>query len=134
MLHSVLIRIENAAEYMEITLGAFLDIEGTFDKTTYGAIVKGAKWHGFEPNICRGINFMLENRSMVATLSGGLPTGGTLSPLMWSLVMDEILGELNRNGCYAIGYGDDIVILINGKFSLSLRGTTDCPGSDKAVV
>jgi hypothetical protein len=104
--------------------------------------VKGAKWHGFEPNICRGINFMLENRSMVATLSGGLLEvavtrvcpRGALSPLMWSLVMDEILGELNRNGCYAIGYGDDIVILINGKFSLSLRGTTDCPGSDEAVV
>jgi hypothetical protein len=35
---------------------------------------------------------------------------------MWSLVVDELLGELNGNGYYAIGYSDDVAILINGKF------------------
>jgi hypothetical protein len=38
-----------------------------------------------------------------------------LSSLL-SQVVDELLGELNEGGYYAIGYADDIAILINGKF------------------
>jgi hypothetical protein len=30
--------------------------------------------------------------------------------------VDELLGELNKEGYYAVGYADDIAILINGKF------------------
>jgi hypothetical protein len=68
---------------------------------------------------------MLENRSIIATLSGetlevsvtrGCLQGGVLSPLLWSLVVDGLLGELNEGGYYAIGYADDIAILLNGKF------------------
>jgi hypothetical protein len=39
-----------------------------------------------------------------------------LLPLLWSLVVDELLGKLNKGGYYAIGYADDMAILINGKF------------------
>jgi hypothetical protein len=39
-----------------------------------------------------------------------------LLPLLWSLVVDGLVGELNEGGCYAVGYSDDIAILINGKF------------------
>jgi hypothetical protein len=68
---------------------------------------------------------MLKSRSMVVTLSGetlevaatsGCPQLGVLSPMMWSLVMNGLLEEPNENGYYAIGYADDIVILINGNF------------------
>jgi hypothetical protein len=38
-----------------------------------------------------------------------------LSPLLWSLVMDDLLWELNSNGHYTVRYADDIAILINGK-------------------
>jgi hypothetical protein len=30
--------------------------------------------------------------------------------------VDKLLRELNEGGYYAIGYADDIAILINGKF------------------
>jgi hypothetical protein len=30
--------------------------------------------------------------------------------------VDELLWELNGNDYYTVGYADDIVILINGKF------------------
>jgi hypothetical protein len=68
---------------------------------------------------------MLESRSMIATLNGetlevsvtkGCPQGGVLSPLLWNLVVDEFLGELNEGEYHAIGYADDLAILINGKF------------------
>jgi hypothetical protein len=68
---------------------------------------------------------MLKSRSMVVTLSGetlevaaisGCPQLGFLSPMMWYLVMNGLLEEPKENGYYAIGYADDIVILINRNF------------------
>jgi len=54
---------------------------------------------------------------------------------MWSLVVDELLGELNGSGYYTVGYADYTVILINGKCpSTGVRGTTNCPGTDTVVV
>jgi hypothetical protein len=69
---------------------------------------------------------MLESRNINATLSGetlGVTAardclqGGVLSPLLWSLIMDDLLWGLNNNGYYTAGYADDIAILLNGKFA-----------------
>jgi hypothetical protein len=68
---------------------------------------------------------MLESKNIIATLSGetvgaadarGCPQRGVLSPLLWSMVMDNFLWELNGNGYYKVGYADDIATLINRKF------------------
>jgi hypothetical protein len=54
---------------------------------------------------------LLESKSTVAALTDGFlevaatrtyPQEGVLSPLMWSLVMDERFGELNGNGYYVV--------------------------------
>jgi hypothetical protein len=37
-------------------------------------------------------------------------------PLLWSLVVDKLMGELDEGGYYAAGHADDITILINRKF------------------
>jgi hypothetical protein len=39
-----------------------------------------------------------------------------LSPLLWSLVVDDFLWGLNDDGYCTVGYADDIAILIHGKF------------------
>jgi hypothetical protein len=68
---------------------------------------------------------MLRSRNIVSTLAGdtvrasvagGCLQGGVLSPLLWSLVTDNLIWELNKKGYYAVGYVPDIAILINGKF------------------
>jgi hypothetical protein len=72
---------------------------------------------------------MLDNRNISATLSGetlrvsvarGCLQGGVLSPLLWTLVVDDLLWKLNSNGYCTVGYADDIAILINGKFPYTL--------------
>ena len=45
----------------------------------------------------------------------GLPQGGALSPLLWSLVADSLLSWLTKQGVFAQGYADDGVILVCGK-------------------
>jgi hypothetical protein len=48
-------------------------------------------------------------------------------PLLWSLILDELIGELNENGCYIFVYANNIVILVGRKFlktiSELLQGT-----------
>jgi hypothetical protein len=72
---------------------------------------------------------MLENKYISATLSGEIlgatmaklcPQGDILSPLLWSLVVDDLIWCLNNNGHYTVEYADDITILINGKFPQTL--------------
>jgi hypothetical protein len=46
-------------------------------------------------------------------MARGYLQGGVLLPLLWSLVVDELLWELNGNDYYTIGYADDIVVLIS---------------------
>jgi hypothetical protein len=117
--------IENAIEQKDLTLGAFLDIEGAFDRTSYDRIKQAVERHGTEPTVCRWICAMLKSRNIISTLAGdtvrasvprGCSQGGVLSPLLWSLVIDDLIWELNKKGYYTAGYADDIAILINGKF------------------
>jgi hypothetical protein len=49
-------------------------------------------------------------------VAGGCLQGGVLSPLLWGLVVDDLLWELNDSGHYTVGYADDMAILINEKF------------------
>lgn len=80
----MIIRIENAIEHMDIVLGAFLDSENTFGRTTFAA-----ERYGTELAICRWICSMLKSRQIMATVSeeflrsavaNGCPLGGMLSP------------------------------------------------------
>jgi hypothetical protein len=97
-LHNVVTRIEGAIEHKDIGLGAFLDIEGAFDRTSFNVIKQAVERHGIEPAICRWICAMLESRNMSATLSGetlgasvarGCPQGGVLSPLLWMTFYED---------------------------------------------
>jgi hypothetical protein len=42
----VVTRIEGVTEYKDIALGAFLDIEGAFDRTSFDIIKWAAEKHG----------------------------------------------------------------------------------------
>jgi hypothetical protein len=62
----------------------------------------------------------LSGETLEASAARGCPQGGVLLPLLWSLVVDDDLWELNINGYYTVGYTDDIAVLFNGKFLLTV--------------
>jgi hypothetical protein len=105
----------------EIVLGAFLDIVGAFDNTSFNAITTAARQHGLQETCCRWVRSMLESRLVVHTsLIGsnltaqvvrGCRQGGVLSPLLWNLVVDRLLVETNDLGFSTFAYADDIVII-----------------------
>lgn len=124
-LHGITNCLERAIEFKEIALAIFLDIEGAFDKVSNAVILKAAKRFGINDTMCLWIKSMLTNRIVVASLLGdtvgvstsrGCPQGGVLSPLLWCLVVDELLGRLRERGYRCFGYADDVAIIITGRF------------------
>jgi hypothetical protein len=112
-------------------LGVFLDIEGAFNNTSYDSMCAALVIHGVDYTIIRWVKATLEGRRAIATLgslsrsvavSRGCLQGGVLSPLLWCLVVDELLARLSGGGLYAQGYMDDISLLVVGKFPNTVSG------------
>jgi len=123
-------RLEKTLKHKEIAVGAFMDIGGAFDNTSFQAITTAARERGLEETCCRWIGSMLKSRlihtsltgsNLTAKVVGGCPQGGVLSPLLWNLVADRLLTMLNDLGFNTYGYADDIVIIIHGKFAHTIR-------------
>jgi hypothetical protein len=79
---------ENYLNDKEIVLGAFVDIVGAFDNTSFQPITTAARERGIEETCCRWISSMLESRlvqtslkgsSHTSKVAGGCPQGGFLS-------------------------------------------------------
>ena len=63
----------------------------------------------------RVINSELLGSKVKRKLHLGTPQGGVLSPICWNVPFDELLRILNQiDGVKAVGFADDLVILING--------------------
>ena len=82
-------RLEKCMNHKETAFGAFLDIEGAFNNTSFNAITMAARELGLEETCCRWIGSILEGRlvrtflmgsSLTARVVGGCPQGGVLSP------------------------------------------------------
>ncbi|XP_043476375.1 uncharacterized protein LOC122507631 [Leptopilina heterotoma] len=68
---------------------------------------------------------LLKNRNLLltkgdsvlkGTVNSECPQGGVLSPLLWSLVVDELLRILTEAGYHVIGYADDILLIVRGPY------------------
>ena len=80
--------------------------------------------HWVDYTIAWWIRITLEGRLAAATLSGfskrvavswGCSQGGVLSPLLWCLVVDDLIARLNWGRIYTQDYADDICLLAMGK-------------------
>jgi hypothetical protein len=81
--------LEKSSSHKEIALGAFFDIEGAFDNTSFNAITTAAREHGLEETCCMWVRSMFESRlvhnslmgsNLTAQVVGGCPQGRVLSP------------------------------------------------------
>ena len=54
--------------------------------------------------------------SLTVIASKGCPQGGVLPPLVWCLVINELIKKLNDNNFQTEGFSDDLATLLKGKF------------------
>ena len=124
-LHSLVQKVEKSLRLKEFTLVAFLDIEGAFNNILPDAVTRALRNRGLDAPTVGFISHMLSSREIVAEIPGhslrryvvrGTPQGGVLSPLVWNLVLDELLRKLKKTGCKIVAYADDLAIMASGKF------------------
>lgn len=122
-LSSLIDRVEKAMEDKEIALCAFLDIEGAFDNSPTSLLVNGLTNKNVDPTTIRWVEAMLSHRGAKLTLhhttieistARGCPQGGVLSPVLWTLAVDQLLYRLADLRIDAQGYADDLVIVVRG--------------------
>ncbi len=124
-LHNVVASIEEALNFKEFAIGCFIDISGAFNNITFRAITNACHKFGIDQGITEWIYFMLRSRiiytqygtsTILFTVTKGSPQGGVLPPLLWCLVIDEIITILNDLGQQTEGFSDDLAIVLRGKF------------------
>ena len=129
-LHPLVVRIE-VLDQQETVLGVFLDTEGAFNNTCYDTACDALVRHGSDYTIIRWIMANLEGRIAVANLnrfsmrlviSRGCPQGSVLSPLLWCLLVDDLLARLSGNGVFIQGNAEDRCLLAVGKFPNMISG------------
>ena len=129
-LHNLVSRLERGVYSKEVALGVFLDIEGAFNNTSFDSISDSCRTFGLDNTVIRWIQVMLESRIITSsdgiakvhsTVARGCPQGGVLSPLLWCLVLDGLLRNLNEAGVYAQGYADDLAIVVTGRFPSTIK-------------
>lgn len=124
-LHKVVCRIEKDIKNKNLCLGAFIDIEGAFDKTNFSSINAALRRHKVDLTLVEWVINMLSLRAVRIDLDGttrgvvsrGCPQGGVLSPLLWNMVVNDLITKLNDQHFFTVGYADDLAILISGHFA-----------------
>lgn len=119
--------INSTLESKEVCITLFLDMEGAFDNTSHSAIEDVLKKRGVEEIITTWIMALLKSRQAIMEVGDknigiqttrGCPQGGVLSPLLWSLVIDDLLQELTAERIDCQGYADDIELSVRGRISI----------------
>lgn len=60
----------------------------------------------------RSNTFTLDCTTSFINVVKGCPQGGVLSPLLWPLVVDKLLLTLTIHGVLAVGYANDLSIIV----------------------
>jgi hypothetical protein len=122
-------KVERQLRAKEYTIGAFLDIEGAFGSTSNVTIKQAMIRHeipealvDWTENMLSGRNLIVycRERTIESTPDRDCPQGGVLSPLLWCLIIDSLLEDL-QIGFHVYGYADDIAIGVGGCFLTTLR-------------
>ena len=109
----------------EVILLATIDVKNAFNSASWKNMVKPLRdKYKVPPYILRmGKNYLNDRQLLYETKNGlrakkvsaGTAQGSILGPEFWNISYDDILTLELSDGCYLIGYADDIAIVITGR-------------------
>lgn len=107
------------------------DFKSAFDFAPHSAIIQELKAQNAPSFLIAIISSYLKNRKVVMRLSDmniehapegrGCPQGGILSPVLWSVVINSLIVELEAQGFDLAVYADDLTAVCKGKNDVELR-------------
>ena len=142
-LHKVVNKIEQTILKGDMALATFLDIEGAFDNISFSAIERALAKKVPSKPINNWISKMVSSRYLTIEIQEstktlkiikGCPQGGILSPLLWNLVVDDLLSFakkeisvknlLSKIPCDLQAFADDLFLLARGFDAGTIKQTT----------
>ena len=115
--------VEKALSCKQKCLAVSLDCTGAFDYIQYHSAASAMRRLGVDNALIEWYGNLLKNRKIQADVKGtkacvtptrGSPQGGVLSPLVWNTIMDTLLTRFKGRAIRAVGYADDVILLISG--------------------
>ena len=105
------------------TVCVFLDIKGAFDNAQHSTIIQNLQKSNCPAYLTKLIASFLNNRKaelrledsrLSVDISQGCPQGSTLSPLLWNIVINDVLKINLPSGMKIQAFADDLVISLTG--------------------
>ena len=115
--------VESALLRGQYAIGCFIDVQGAFDTVDHNAAIKAMEAKNFPKDIKDWYAQFLKNRTVSTDVLGsqahrkitkGVGQGLVLSPVIWCLIFDSLLGLFKTGPIRARGYADDGCLLIKG--------------------
>jgi hypothetical protein len=115
-LHHLVSKVEVQPDAKGYVIGRFLGSERTFDSTSTEPIKQAMIRHEVPEAVVDCVEDMLADMNLAVrhgdtTIEGkpdkGCRQGGVLLPLLWCLVLNDRLEDLQKEGFLVYGYADD---------------------------
>jgi hypothetical protein len=117
-------KITTNFKYKKETIVVFLDVVNAFPSVWHDGLLYKIANMGLPKLYVKWIKSYLENRRaevdineglvVKKSLNRGLPQGAVLSPILWSLFMNDLFKVVSKEGVEIIGFADDVAILVDG--------------------
>ncbi|KAL0811622.1 hypothetical protein ABMA28_009992 [Loxostege sticticalis] len=123
-------RIKGMIELKKLVTLVSLDIEGAFDSAWWPAIRVRLAEEKCPVNIRRLLDSYLEHRSVKLRYAGeeverstnkGCVQGSIGGPILWNLLLDPLLQELEKRGHYVQAFADDVILVFDGETALEIE-------------
>ena len=119
-LNSIVSKINDLYDRNNFGFVVSLDISGAFDAARYDIILGSLRRFSVPPNIyaiivdyfCdRLVELPLMDHTSSKIATGGTPQGGKISPLLWNVLLDDLLKLSLPTGCFLQAYADDCLLI-----------------------
>ncbi|KAL0822118.1 hypothetical protein ABMA28_005482 [Loxostege sticticalis] len=129
-LYTLVHRIKGKMELKKLVTLVSLDIEGAFDSAWWPAIRIRLAEEKCPVNLRRMLDSYLEHRGVMVRYAGeevprstnkGCVQGSIGGPILWNLLLDPLLQELERKGHYVQAFADDVVLMFDGNTALDIE-------------
>lgn len=113
--------VTSAKENRQLCLAISLDVKNAFNTVRWKDVLSAVIRRGVPPYLIQMVSSYFKDRWITAesatttlrwAMSGGVPQGSVIGPLLWNIAFDDLLQKAMPNGVELICYADDTLITV----------------------